>query len=138
MIVLIREYNDSDIPFITFLGRGIDNNFSFKLNNVSKCFVYDDLSIIGFIIADIYDDRAEIIDVAVNVNDRKKGIGSKLLEYVINLCKEKGCKSITLEVKYNNVPAIELYKKYDFKVISVRKKYYENGTIDAHLMFREL
>ena len=44
-------------------------------------------------------------------------------------------KSITLEVRIDNNPAIALYKKFDFKEVSTRKNYY-NG-IDGILMIRE-
>ena len=54
------------------------------------------------------------------------------------MCKNNKCKSITLEVRQNNQSAISLYKKCGFKIISTRKRYYENGQVDAYLMFREL
>ena len=39
---------------------------------------------------------------------------------------------ITLEVAVNNEPAISLYKKFGFEIISTRKNYYDN--VDAYLM----
>ena len=45
--------------------------------------------------------------------------------------------SITLEVNSNNLAAIELYKKYGFKNVGLRKKYY-NNTFDAIIMTKEL
>ena len=41
---------------------------------------------------------------------------------------------ITLEVRRSNQIAISLYKKYDFKEISVRKNYYKNPTEDAVIL----
>ena len=46
-------------------------------------------------------------------------------------------KSISLEVKTTNKEAIEFYKKNDFKITTTRKQFYESGTIDAYLMYRE-
>lgn len=136
---MIREYNEKDFNIINILGRELTPNYIFKLTTVGKCFVYEsDGDVLGFIILDTYSDRAEIIDVVVHINHRNKGIGSKLLECGIEKCVDNKCKSITLEVKCNNVCAVNLYKKSGFKVISTRKKYYENGTIDAYLMYREL
>ena len=136
---MIREYKDIDYNIVNVLGRDIDTNFKLNLSPVSKCFVYEDNNdVVGFIQADIFDDRAEIIDVVVEVMHRNKKIGDKLLKYVIELCKNSGCDNITLEVRVNNDAAMKLYKNNDFKVISIRKKYYSKGTIDAYLMQRKL
>lgn len=136
---MIREYVDNDYNIVNVLGRDIESTFKLNLSPVSKCFVYEDSNnVVGFIIADIFDDRAEIIDVAVDVMYRNKKIGDKLVKYIIELSKNNGCDNITLEVRVNNDPAIKLYKNNEFKVISIRKKYYSKGTIDAYLMQRKL
>ena len=44
-------------------------------------------------------------------------------------------KSITLEVNKNNIPALNLYKKFNFNEVAIRKGYY-NG-IDGILMERK-
>ena len=41
-------------------------------------------------------------------------------------------KTVTLEVRVSNYPAVKLYRKNDFKVVSVIKQYY--GNEDAYLM----
>lgn len=136
---MIREYSNKDINIINILGRDLKPDYLFKLNNVGKCYIYEvEDESVGFISFDMYDDRAEIIDLVVHINHRKKGIGYELVSNAIDLCKDNGCKSITLEVRCDNKPAIELYKKCGFKIISTRKRYYDNGQVDAHLMFREL
>ena len=40
--------------------------------------------------------------------------------------KENDIKKLTLEVNYKNTSAIHLYKKFNFKEIAVRQKYYRN------------
>lgn len=136
---MIREYNEKDFNIVTALGRDIDMDFKLNLSPVSKCFVYEvDENVVGFVVADIFDDRSEIIDIVVDILYRNKKIGDKLLKHVIDLSKSNGCDNITLEVKVNNEPAIKLYKNNEFKIVSIRKKYYANGTIDAYLMQRKL
>ena len=49
---------------------------------------------------------------------------------------EENINNITLEVRTTNEGAINLYKKYNFKVVSTRKNYY--GNEDAYLMIREM
>ena len=61
--------------------------------------------------------------------ERRKGIASKLMEYLI-----KNNLSITLEVKKTNISAINLYKKYGFYEVGNRKDYYKNPTENAILM----
>ena len=134
---MIREYKDSDYTIVNVLGRDIDADYKFNLSPVSKCFVYEEgEEVVGFIIADIFDDRAEIVDIAVEVMHRNVKIGDKPSKHVINLC--KNCDNITLEVRDNNKAAIKLYKNNGFKTVSIRKKYYSNGSIDALLMQRKM
>ena len=99
-------------------------------------FFFDE--VIGFVIVDVFDDRAEIIDIAVDLMHRNKKIGDDLLKHAIEVAKENGCTSISLEVKNSNKPAIKLYTNNGFKVGTIRKKYYSNGTEDAYLMVRKL
>lgn len=133
---MIRDYKDSDFTIVTALGRDIDIDFKLSLSPVSKCFVYEDSNeVVGFIIADIFEDRAEIIDIAVDVMHRNNKIGDKLVKHIIEL--SKNCDNITLEVRDNNNAAIKLYKNNGFKTVSIRKKYYSNGTVDALLMQRK-
>lgn len=136
---MIKEYKDEYFNRVLVLGREIKDDYELSFSPVSKCFIYEeDEEIVGFIIVDIFEDRAEIIDVAVDVMYRNKKIGDKLIKHVIDLSKNNGCESITLEVKVTNKPALKLYKNNNFEIVSIRKKYYAKGTIDAYLMSRKL
>ena len=88
-----------------------------KLNNI----------IVGF--AGIWKsvDDVHITNIVVNKNFRKQNIGSLMLSKLIELAKlEPNISSITLEVNSNNIAAIKLYEKFGFKVVGLRKKYYNN------------
>ncbi len=82
-------------------------------------------------------DEVNIMNIVVKKNSRRLGIGSLLLEKVIHFSKLQKSKLITLEVNEKNIPAINLYKKYNFKQVGLRKKYY-NNTDNAILMSLEL
>ena len=71
-------------------------------------------------------DDVHITDIVVKKILRKSGIGSKLLEKLIQTAKDENFKAITLEVNENNLPAINLYLKYGFKKVGFRKKYYNH------------
>lgn len=60
-----------------------------------------------------------------------------MLEELIKIAKDRKLKDITLEVNVNNIPAINLYKKYEFEEVGVRKKYY-NNVDDAIIMTLKL
>lgn len=89
---------------------------------------------IGYIIIEDTIDTINIIDVFINEENRKKGYASKILEYIFNYYKDRNIRYM-LEVKINNESAIKLYEKYNFKIIHIRKGYY-NG-IDALIMERK-
>ncbi len=107
-------------------------------NNVfSKYFIYvKESNIIGFVnYFDIYD-RYEIVNIFVTETYRNKKIGSKMLEHLIKLGEKQNIKNITLEVKKDNIVAINLYKKYNFEIVAIRKLYYQG--IDGLLMERKM
>ena len=103
-------------------------------NRNSKYFVAKiDDEIVGFAGILKICDEANIMNIATKVSKRHLGIGTKLLEALISSAKEMGCTSITLEVNDHNTVAINLYEKFNFKRIGIRKKYY-NNTDDAIIM----
>lgn len=101
-------------------------------NGNSKYFVAkNDNEIIGFAGIVAIFDEVDIMNIVVKKNKRNLGIGSLLLEKIIEFSKDYTY--ITLEVNIQNTPAIKLYKKYGFKQVGLRKKYYNNQD-DAILM----
>lgn len=103
-------------------------------NENSEYFVIcEDENVCGFAGLWFNIDEAHIMNIAVRKDFRKKGIGSELLNFLIDEAKSKGKMCITLEVRDDNIPAIELYKKFDFEILGRRKKYYNNAN-DAIIM----
>lgn len=142
---MIVEVDRSNFELINKLENAFSTVFSYKdyilndfKNNIfSKYFIYFDKSnIIGFVnYYEIYD-KIEIANIYVDEMNRSKKIGSKMIEYLINLAKQKNVENITLEVNINNVVARKLYEKYGFKSVAIRQNYY-NG-IDGILMERKM
>lgn len=69
----------------------------------------------------------DITNVAVLKEFRHQGIGKDIVEEIKNIAKSNNIDSIFLEVRVSNQNAIKLYEKCGFKLISTRKKYYEDG-----------
>ena len=82
--------------------------------------------IIGFVGIKVIIDEADIMNIAIAKKFRHQGFGKKLLSYIIDSCKQENIKQINLEVNENNIPAINLYKSFNFIEVGRRKKYYEN------------
>ena len=83
-------------------------------------------------------DEADITNVSVSQNMRKKGIGGMLLSELIKEAEGAGIKKIFLEVRESNIPAISLYNGFGFKQVGMRKDYYEKPVENALLMLKEL
>lgn len=76
-------------------------------------------------------DEAEIVNIAVHPEYRRKGIGNLLLKELLNLAKTKEAKLVTLEVRETNESAKKLYSKSGFQLIAIRKKFYKDTNEDA-------
>lgn len=81
-------------------------------------------------------DEGHITNIVTKLDKRGNKIASKMLEELIQLAKRKNLNSVTLEVNVHNEIAINLYKKYNFKEIGKRSKYYYNMD-DALIMTLE-
>jgi ribosomal-protein-alanine N-acetyltransferase len=68
-------------------------------------------------------DEAHITTVAVDPKMRKNKIGELMLQQMISVGYEKKAKWFTLEARVSNIPAQNLYTKYGFQSLGVRKKY---------------
>ena len=94
-------------------------------------------TIVGFAGLKVILDEADIMNIVVKKDFRHNGIGSVLLENLINYSKDLNLKTITLEVNENNLSAIRLYDKFSFDKLGIRKNYYD-GKSDAIIMSKKL
>ena len=86
----------------------------------------------------LVDNIGNINNVAVNLNMRGLGYGKILMKSLIEDCRKKGGKSMTLEVRESNQKAIYLYKKLGFVSCGIRPNYYENNHEGAVIMWLDL
>ena len=129
---LLEEFDD--FWTFTILKQELENKNN--LNSayfVAKRLFPEKEEIVGFAGIVKIIDEINIMNIVVKKSKRKLGIGSALLQKIIEFSKEQKATSITLEVNYKNEPAIALYQKFGFKQVGLRKKYYHN-TDDAVLM----
>lgn len=78
-----------------------------------------------------------ILNIAVDPEFRRRGLGKRLLEYALDYCRHLGAEQVELEVRTSNTIAIQLYQKYGF-VIRERVPYYYSDGEDAFVMVKTL
>lgn len=80
-------------------------------------------------------DEAHITNIAVLPEYRGQKLGERLLQRVMDLAREKGAKSMTLEVRVSNMVAQNLYRKLGFTNGGIRKNYYTDNQEDGLVMW---
>ncbi len=79
-------------------------------------------------------DQAELANIAVRSEYRGQGYASRLLERVLQIARDREVETIYLEVRASNARALELYERFGFSQVGVRKNYYDKPTEDALVM----
>ena len=102
---------------------------------IFRALIDEDDKVIGYYSFAQIIDEGHINNIAVRKIDQSKGYGSILMEDMIKMADKKNIVALTLEVEVENIKAINLYTKYNFKNEGIRKKYYKN-TKDAMIMWR--
>lgn len=83
-------------------------------------------------------DEAHITNIALLPQYRGRKLGETLLRKVMELAKEAGAQTMSLEVRVSNLPARRLYKKLGFQEGGIRKNYYTDNYEDALVMWVNL
>ncbi|MCS7172527.1 MAG: ribosomal protein S18-alanine N-acetyltransferase [Armatimonadetes bacterium] len=80
-------------------------------------------------------EEAHITTIAVDPAWRGRKIGERLLVALIEEARNRGARWVTLEVRKSNRIAQNLYRKYGFREVHVRKGYYTDNGEDALIMW---
>ena len=139
---MIRELCIDDASIYYDLGVSLNTKFK-RLFELSKILNSQNEAVWGYFLGDklvgfihisksfeVYD----IVNVIVDKEYRNRGIGTSLIDYVID--NNKSCKELILEVRSTNDAAIDFYKNNRFKIINRRNNYYGND--DALIMKRDV
>ncbi|CAL74010.1 putative Ribosomal-protein-alanine acetyltransferase, RimI-like protein [Bradyrhizobium sp. ORS 278] len=97
--------------------------------------------LIGFIVSRIGADEAEILSVALDPNQRGRGLSRDLLLTHLGHLAGRGVRTVFLEVEENNQPARRLYERAGFAIVGRRERYYlqpGGEQLNALLMRRDL
>jgi ribosomal-protein-alanine N-acetyltransferase len=93
--------------------------------------------IVGFAGTWALSDEAHITNIAVRQQYQRRGVGELMLITIIDLAKTLKTNTLTLEVRVSNVPAQNLYRKYGFAQVGIRRGYYLDNKEDGIIMSTE-
>lgn len=85
----------------------------------------------GYLVARLIENEGEILNLAVDPERRRNGIGALLLESALKELIARGVEAVFLEVRVSNQAAINLYLSKGFRPIGQRNGYYRRPVEDA-------
>lgn len=91
-------------------------------------------AVVGYAGVDRGGEVADVMTIAVAPAAQGQGLGKVLMDWLIVAARRGGAEFLMLEVRADNVAAQRLYSKTGFAMLTVRRKYYQPGDVDAHIM----
>ncbi len=99
---------------------------SFNNPSIEIQLILLDNKIVGYLLTLLSIEFIDILNICIDTQFQKQGLGKKLLDNLLARQKHSEIKSILLEVRESNRAAINFYQNYGFKLLDTRKKYYSN------------
>lgn len=87
--------------------------------------------VVGYLIGRAVAGEGEILNLAVSPDQRRNGLGSRILEAGLTALGRAGATRVWLEVRESNRAAQELYLKRGFAAAGRRARYYRSPVEDA-------
>lgn len=103
----------------------------------AKGLFLDQGGLVGYGIYQVVFSEGHLLNIAVDPQWQRKGLGEKLLLELMNDVKARGGSSFFLEVRPSNEAARKMYEKNGFRSLMVREKYYSDGEA-ALIMVKDL
>jgi [ribosomal protein S18]-alanine N-acetyltransferase len=83
----------------------------------------------------VHEDEGHITTIAVEPDLQHSGIGTRLMLDLMEEARNRGARTVALEVRVANWPAQRLYSWFGFRPVGVRKNYYAETGEDALVMW---
>ena len=143
MIVPMHESHIAQIAALEklcFTDPWSENSVRSELSNPLSLWLVaeEDGKVIGYVGSQSVPPEADVMNLAVAPDHRKRGIGRKLMTELIAELRNSGITALFLEVRVGNMPAQNLYRSLGFAEVGRRPKYYVNPTEDALILRKEL
>ncbi|SVC60732.1 uncharacterized protein METZ01_LOCUS313586, partial [marine metagenome] len=92
------------------------------------------VGVIGYAVLWCILDQGELANMAVTLQFRGNGLGAHLMASVLEVARDRGVRTMYLEVRASNERAVELYRRFGFCDVGLRKGYYQDPKEDARMM----
>ena len=124
---------------ICFSAPWSENSVASELKNPISLWLValDGATVAGYIGSQSVEGEADMMNVAVHPDYRRKGIARELVTGLVAALADKGVHSLALEVRASNAPAIALYQQLGFVQVGRRPNYYRNPKEDALILRKE-
>ena len=97
----------------------------------------EDTQVLGYVGSQTVLGESDMMNLAVDPRHRRRGIGGKLVESLVESLRLQGSSCLTLEVRSSNDAAKSLYQSLGFVQIGRRPNYYRNPKEDALILRKE-
>ncbi len=96
--------------------------------------------VMGYAVMSVAAGEAHLLNLCLALHFRRRGIGRRLLQHMLELAMQAGAERLFLEVRPSNREAMRLYRTAGFDVIGVRRGYYRapGGNEDAVVLVRRI
>lgn len=93
-------------------------------------------TLIAYSVMTLMIDEAHLLNLSVARDCQRAGLGWRTLEWMAEIARGYGARTMLLEVRPSNESAVRMYERYGFQKIGVRRGYYpaQNGREDALVM----
>lgn len=98
----------------------------------------DDDQAVGYAGLSVTGGTADVMTIGVPPVAQGRGIARVLLDGLLAIATAAGVDAVLLEVREDNAPARRLYERSGFQQISVRRRYYQPGDVDALVLRRHI
>lgn len=132
---MIKCATKEDISSLELIENSVFTKFDYPLNRRNFLYhikkrqifiIVEQNKICGYMLFFEYKKSIRLYSIAISLDYISLGYGTKLMKYLINFANSKS-KYLTLEVKVDNVKAINIYRKFGFRDIKYLKSYYRDG-----------
>ena len=142
--LVLREMTWQDVPALAALEPALfaDDAWSEQTwwaelaGRPRRCYVVGERggAVVGYAGVDRRGEVADVMTIAVVPDAQGQGLGSQLMDWLIDATRRGGAEHLMLEVRADNMAAQRLYTKMGFEMLTVRRRYYQPGDVDAHIM----
>jgi ribosomal-protein-alanine N-acetyltransferase len=127
----LQMMREADLPDVLAIESAIYThpwtlgNFADSLRAGYDCWTWRvNGELVGYFILMAAAGEAHLLNLSIAEPHQRRGHGSALLREVASLARRRGAKNIFLEVRPSNQSAQNLYARFGFRKIAVRRDYY--------------